>query len=261
MDDVSGRLRARRHLSLLPPATGPLGGVTEPLPPPYDDNGGVEDSSKSDEEMMEERCKLRRKRLNSYSSDTRHGVRTQLQGFVYSNSATKKARLTSSDTSPLSQLEEDSPVFNAASPPDDDITTHTGTPPRVKNPFAKSLMSPRKVAFSRDYGVVAGEAGTTGMAAVENGTSVDSSPHRDSDDISSDSHEGGLGSTTSSKATRPTCRSFMTSQDYITTRPRTTFLSHFVSLASSNTAGPAESHSLDHSSTNLQEVLILKYMY
>lgn len=124
-------LRAKRRLALLPENTS---NITI--------NGKRGSCELSDDEMMAERCELRRKKLRSVSRE--RGTRASLRRFAYDDSAAKKRRrCSSSGTDPLSQLDQDNSFSSTPSQTDSGGISPV-TPSRVRNPFAKSQTTPTK---------------------------------------------------------------------------------------------------------------------
>ena len=200
--DVARKLRVKRRLSLLP--------HNSDAPPSPDREG-----ERSDDEIMAERCELRRKRLSSFN-DGEYGVRTKLQRFTYTKSA---ARENSADSSPISQLNR------CSSPSEKNYVSSSPT----RNPFAKkSRTSPRfrknqhlLVDGSRESFV----EGSAGGVVLAGGEEVPSTAA-----VQCDTGEGEVSD--QSGVSGRSSRSFMTSEDFITTR--NTLLGHVISLSRPN---------------------------
>ena len=199
--DVARKLRVKRRLSLLPHNSNA---------PPSPDREG----ERSDDEIMAERCELRRKRLSSFN-DGEYGVRTKLQRFAYTKSA---ARENSADSSPISQLNR------CSSPSEKNYVSYSPT----RNPFAKkSRTSPR---FRKNQHLIVDGSresfveGSAGGVVLAGGEEVPSTAA-----VQCDTGEGEV---SDQSGVSGSSRSFMTSEDFITTR--NTLLGHVISLSRPN---------------------------
>jgi exonuclease-1 len=229
--DVSKILRAKRRISLMPPkSNGLLGALSS------DADEGSSPGNKSDDELMAERCQLRRKRLNSL--DNEQSVRPSLHRFAYDTPTTKKIRR----SSPLSRLDQESSPTSAE--PGSRATNGCVTPSPVKNPFAKIRTTPKK---SGPVLISAG-AGVNTEPLVENspsdshGKELEATTQEEDDEsgggmlmeFSSHGHSSSVTSTTTTAVgtSRPhPPRPFMTSEAYITTRSHSSLLNHVISDA------------------------------
>ena len=234
--DMAKKLRVKRRLSLLPRKSEGLLSFS-----PNAEEGSP--GEKSDDELMAERCQLRRKRLSSFDRDQRAGP--NLQRFAYIESAAKRARRCS-ESSPLSRLDQ------GTSPSSADPETHTNTASLTpaKNPFAKTRRTSGRAmpVSTEDSEAVGGalleENFTGGSQGREEGGGANSAPQdearEEGGEILTGSSSAGLGGKSlsvdiSAIAPGPSVgRPFMTSADYITTRSRSSLLDHVVSLAQPN---------------------------
>ncbi|CAI8015978.1 hypothetical protein GBAR_LOCUS9862, partial [Geodia barretti] len=229
--DVAKILRAKRRISLIPPKSNRLLGALS-----SDADEGSSPGDKSDDELMAERCQLRRKRLNSL--DNEQSVRPSLRMFTYDTPTTKKIRR-SSGTSPISRLDQESSPTSAE--PGSHASNGCVTPSPVKNPFAKIRTTPKK---SRPV-LISGDSVGVNTAPVENsasdshGEDLEATQEEDNEsggemlmEFSLHGHSSSVTSatTTAVGTSRPRPpRPFMTSEAYITTRSHSSLLNHVIS--------------------------------
>ena len=212
---------------------------------------------KSDDELMAERCELRRKRLSSFDSSEQSAMRSSLQRFAYNTPTAKRIRC-SSVSSPISRLdEENSPTSGET---DGQSTAGYVTPSPVKNSFAKIRTTPKKsghILFSED------SVRENTEHQMENDSNSKQLEAEEDDDVeiltelapvSSCDQSTSSAAATDAVVSHPS-RPFMTSEGYITTRSHSSLLNHVISLAEPP-AAPGGSSSGNPTPTNSKNVCI-----
>ena len=219
-DDVASKLRARRRLTLMPQTTG-NGGLRVSVSPSACDTE-LETPTRVVGDVTPPPG-LGRKRPGSF--DKEHSTRAKLQGFEYASS--KKPKHTTSSALPvLSQLDQDIPPSQVRGC----TTTDVQSSPR-RNPFAKTLLCQRNskspLGASQDS-VARGEIDTEPLRLSQNHGSVDAVDETSVTRMMPTND-------TSTLSSEPRQRSFMTSEDFITTcPPRSSLLEQVNGLAQSS---------------------------
>ena len=218
-----------------------------PRNPERHSDTGEGEEEKSDIELMAERCELRRKRLSCTDQREEEGrVRSTLQRFAYNvNPAAKKTKLSSSDSSAISQLDQiSSPSSSSSVCVEAQKSSQCVTPSPVKNPFAKVGTTPSKKRCQFSYDEAATEEGVATSEEHKIVTDFGSFnskilTHSQSTTLRDEmGRENGVGETVLQVRSDQQCPgatvpagSFMTSEDYITTHSHTSLLGHIVSLS------------------------------